>query len=67
MRHIIIRDREARPKWTACGYSKEWIGRQRPSSFANYSAGKPPTCPLCLAYQKRTGDGPESLKAMFRV
>lgn len=55
--HVIVRDRDAKPLWTACG-SKDLATVIRP--------GKP-TCPLCLAYQRRTGNGPESLKAMFRI
>lgn len=56
--HVIIRDRDGHPRWTACG-SKELLDHNRP--------GTTPTCTLCLAYQKRTGNGPESLKSMFRV
>jgi hypothetical protein len=59
--HLRVYDRTGGGNWTACAMV---IG---PNSRMALGKAEEVTCERCRRYVDRTGDGPESLKALFRL
>lgn len=63
--HLIVYNREQDQDGTACGIPQKDV--EQFTLTERTGDHRRVTCPDCRAYIRRTGDGPEGLKALLRL